>query len=73
MARSLNRAGRKIELKVSGFSWVGLATDDFRRSLAFFRDVLGLETWVEGEDQAILRTSSGQQLEIFGGDKPTSD
>lgn len=56
-------------MKISGFSWVGLATDDFQRSLAFFRDVLGLETWVQGEEQAILRTSSGQQLEIFGRDE----
>jgi catechol 2,3-dioxygenase-like lactoylglutathione lyase family enzyme len=46
-----------------------LATDDFQRSIAFFRDVLGLEMWVQGEEQAILRTSSGQQLEIFGRDE----
>ena len=56
-------------MKVSSFSWVGVATDDFERSMAFFRDVLGLEVWVEGEKQAILKTASGQQLEIFGGDE----
>ena len=53
-------------MKVSGFSWVGLSTDDFDRSLRFFRDVMGLDVWVEGDRQAILKTTSGQQLEIFG-------
>ena len=56
-------------MKVSGFSWVGLATDDFDRSMAFFRDVMGLEAWFEAEKQAILRTTSGDQLEIFGRDE----
>ena len=53
-------------MKVSGSSWVGFATDDFDRSLRFFRDVMGLDIWVEGDRQAILKTTSGQQLEIFG-------
>ena len=56
-------------MKVSGFSWVGLSTDDFGRSLRFFRDVIGLEVWVQGEAQAILKTATGQQLEIFGSDE----
>ena len=69
-----NRAERpEAELKNSGvkaksFSWVGVATDDFERSMRFFRDVLGLEVWVEGDEQAILKTAFGQQLEIFGRD-----
>jgi len=54
-------------MKVKHFSWVGIATDDFERSMAFYRDLLGLEVWVEGERQAILKAGSGQQLEIFGG------
>jgi catechol 2,3-dioxygenase-like lactoylglutathione lyase family enzyme len=53
-------------VEVKCFSWVGVATDDFDRSMGFFRDVLGLEVWVAGEQQAILRAASGQQLEIFG-------
>jgi catechol 2,3-dioxygenase-like lactoylglutathione lyase family enzyme len=53
-------------MKVKGFSWVGVATDDFDRSIRFFRDLLGLEVWVQGEEQAILKTPTGQQLEIFG-------
>jgi catechol 2,3-dioxygenase-like lactoylglutathione lyase family enzyme len=53
-------------VRVKGFSWVGVATDDFDRSMGFFRDLLGLEVWVEGDRQAILKSASGQQLEIFG-------
>jgi catechol 2,3-dioxygenase-like lactoylglutathione lyase family enzyme len=53
-------------VEVRGFSWVGVATDDFERSMSFFRDVLGLQVWVAGEQQAILRAASGQHLEIFG-------
>jgi catechol 2,3-dioxygenase-like lactoylglutathione lyase family enzyme len=56
-------------VKVKSFSWVGVATNDFERSMRFFRDLLSLEVWVQGEEQAILKTPSGQQLEIFGRDK----
>ena len=56
-------------MKVKSFSWVGVSTDDFERSMRFFRDLLGLEVWVQGEKQAILKTASGQQLEIFGRDE----
>ena len=58
-------------MKVKGFSWVGIATDDFAASLRFFTEVLGLEVEARGEDGAILRVAPGQQLEIFGG--PRSD
>lgn len=50
-------------MKVKSFSWVGVATDDFERSMRFFCDVLGLDVWVQGEEQAILKTPTGQQLE----------
>lgn len=53
-------------MQVKCFSWVGVSTDDFDKSIRFFRDLLGLEVWVQGEDQAILKAASGQQLEIFG-------
>ena len=45
-------------MKVKEFSWVGIATDDFERSMRFYRDLLGLDVWVEGERQAILKTES---------------
>lgn len=53
-------------MRVTCFSWVGVSTDDFDRSIHFFRDLLGLEVWVQGEEQAILKTAFGQQLEVFG-------
>ena len=56
-------------MQVKAFSWVGVSTDDFERSLSFYRDLLGLEVWVQGDEQAILKTTSGQQLEIFGRDE----
>lgn len=31
--------------------------------MRFFCDVLGLDVWVQGEEQAILKTPTGQQLE----------
>jgi catechol 2,3-dioxygenase-like lactoylglutathione lyase family enzyme len=56
-------------VRVKSFSWVGVSTDDFETSLRFYRDLLGLETWVTGDRQAILKTTSGHQLEIFGSDE----
>ena len=57
-----------MTVKVKGFSWVGVGTGDFERSLRFFTEVLGLEVEARGDDQAILRVAPGQQLEIFGGE-----
>jgi catechol 2,3-dioxygenase-like lactoylglutathione lyase family enzyme len=58
------------QVKVKGFAWAGLATDDFQRSLRFFTEVLGLPVEVQSDDVAILTVGPGQQLEIFGGDHP---
>ncbi len=55
-------------MKVKGFSWVGVASDDFARSLAFFTQVLGLSIETLAENQAILSVAPGQSLEIFGRD-----
>ena len=57
-------------MKVKGFAWAGLATEDFERSLRFFAEVLGLPVEVQTDDVAILTVGPGQQLEIFGGDHP---
>ena len=55
--------------KVLGISWVGIGTDDFDGTLAFFRDILGLTPDALGDGQALLGVgSNGQQLEIFGRD-----
>jgi len=53
-------------MRVKGFSWVGVASDDFPRTLAFFTEVLGLTVEASGDDQALLNVAPGQQLEIFG-------
>ena len=55
-------------MKVKGFTWVGVASDDFPRTLAFFTDVLGLNVELLGDEQALLSVVPGQQLEIFGRD-----
>ena len=60
-------------MKVKSFSWVGISTENFDRSMHFFRDLLGLDVLVESEHQAILKTVSGQQLEIFGGKGPKQE
>ena len=54
------------DFKVKGFSWVGVGTDDFERSLAFFTGTLGLTVDTMADRQAILRVADGQLLEIFG-------
>ena len=57
-------------MKVKGYAWAGLATDDFDRTFSFFTKVLGLPVEVKLDDLAILTVGPGQQLEIFGGDQP---
>ena len=53
---------------IKGFSWVGVGTDDYQRTLSFFTETLGLTVEVEGDQQAMLRVAPGQHLEIFGKD-----
>ena len=53
---------------IKGFSWVGIGTDDYDRTLAFFTETLGLTIETESDRQAILRVGPGEQLEIFGKD-----
>ncbi|HEY6048038.1 MAG TPA: VOC family protein [Sphingomicrobium sp.] len=57
-------------MKVRGYAWAGIATDDFERTLRFFTDVMGLPVEVKLDDLAILTVGPGQQLEIFGGEQP---
>ena len=54
-------------MHVRGLSWVGVGTDDFERTLAFFTDVLGLRTAVaDAKGVALLHAGEGQVVEIFG-------
>jgi len=55
-------------MKVKGFSWVGVGTDNYDRTLAFFTETMGFTVEAEGDRQAILNVAPGQQLEIFGKD-----
>ncbi len=57
-----------MTVRVKGFSWVGVGTNDFATSFRFFTEVLGLDVETRAEDQAILNVAPGQQLEIFGAD-----
>jgi catechol 2,3-dioxygenase-like lactoylglutathione lyase family enzyme len=59
-----------MTIRVTGFSWVGVATDDYDTSLRFFTQVLGLTVEDSGDRQALLRVGPRQQLEIFGRDGP---
>ena len=38
-----------------GLVWMGVPTDDFGGTVAFFRDVMGLETFYGGESVAVHR------------------
>lgn len=54
-------------MKVKGYSWVGVGTDDFDATLSFFSKVMGLSpVAVEERGVAILKVSDGQVLEVFG-------
>ena len=54
-------------MRVKGYSWAGVGTDDFQETLTFFTSVLGLRPIVVDErGVAILDVAEGQLLEIFG-------
>ena len=53
-------------MKVKGFAWAGVGTDDFERTLRFFTDVMGLPIASSGGEIAHLAVGPRQTLEIFG-------
>lgn len=53
-------------MKVHGVVWVGTRTDRFDATLAFFRDVLGVDLAEIAPDFAWSRMPNTSQLEIFG-------
>lgn len=57
-----------MTIRVKGLAWVGIGTDRYAQTMRLFRDVLGMEVEAEGDEQAILRTVNGDQVEIFGKD-----
>lgn len=53
-------------IAVKGISWVGIGTETFDETVAFFTDVLGLKIAVIEEPVAMLHAGSGDVVEIFG-------
>ena len=53
-------------MKVLGVSWVGTRTNNFNSCLEFFEQVLGLHRSFVERDFAVLKTPSGDAVEIFG-------
>lgn len=53
-------------MKVKGFAWAGVGTDNFDRTLSFFTDVLGLPMESSGDKIAHLKVGPRQTLEILG-------
>ncbi len=55
-------------MRVSEISWVGIGTDDFESTVAFFSDVIGLPLLQRDDenDVAIFKLESGQLFEVFG-------
>ncbi len=53
-------------MKVRGLVWVGTRTAAFDQSVAFFRDVLGIDLDVVNPDFAWGRMPNTSQLEVFG-------
>jgi predicted enzyme related to lactoylglutathione lyase len=53
-------------MKALGLAWLGIPTERFEPTVAFFRDVLGLEVEILEEDFAKLRMPGGDAVEVFG-------
>lgn len=53
-------------MEIRGISWVGIGTDSYDDTLAFFTQTLGLEIEAAQAPVAILRAGPGQFVEIFG-------
>ena len=53
-------------MKVKGFAWAGVGTDDFEATLRFFTEVIGLTVESNNGKIAHLAVGPRQTLEIFG-------
>ena len=62
----MTKNSEKPESMVKGISWVGIGTDSFDETVAFFTDVLGLEIALIENPVAMLHAGSGNIVEIFG-------
>jgi len=57
-------------LQVKSLVWLGTRTEKFTETVAFFRDVMGLTPFHEGEGVSVLRMPGGEWIEVFGPDDP---
>lgn len=53
-------------IHVKGISWLGIGTDTFDETVAFFTDVLGLEIALLQKPVAMLHAGPHSIVEIFG-------
>lgn len=56
-------------MRVLSLVWVGTRTNEYPATVAFFRDVLGLDVSSSETDFAVLDVPDGATVEVFG---PTS-
>jgi catechol 2,3-dioxygenase-like lactoylglutathione lyase family enzyme len=53
-------------MRVLALAWVGTRTTAYTPTVAFFRDVLGLDVQSTEVDFAVLKVPDGATVEIFG-------
>ena len=55
-------------MRVLGYTWAGVRTDDLKSTAHFFADTLGLSLIREGKGMVQFETATGQLFEVFGPD-----
>ena len=53
-------------MRVLGYTWAGVRTDDLNSSSRFFSDILGLRRVYDGKGLVQFELPSGQLFEVFG-------
>lgn len=52
-------------MRVLGYTWAGVRTDNLKSAAGFFADILGLSLIHEGKDLIQFEMPSGQLFEVF--------
>jgi catechol 2,3-dioxygenase-like lactoylglutathione lyase family enzyme len=62
-------------MRIKGFNWVGIRTDDIEKSISFYHEVLGLPLTQRSEEDhfAAFTFPSGQKMEVFWQGSPFYD
>jgi hypothetical protein len=53
-------------VEIKGLVWLGTRTNEFEKTVAFFKQTMGLDSFHESGDVAVLRMPGGEWLEVFG-------